>query len=160
MGANDGVVHREVLELRATPAQVREFIMTPERILDYFTAPMEAGVFEDGRSIWCRGRMGVSMLERVEDESSDDCVVILVTMALGLDPPYTPEGITAATTFTMVEDWALATNPEGTTLTKSWRDVKVKTPLPFALEDAIRESAKGESHLLVEGWNEAARALS
>ena len=32
MGTDDGRVHREVMELRATPAQVREFIMTPERM--------------------------------------------------------------------------------------------------------------------------------
>ncbi len=41
MGTNDGHVHREVMELRATPAQVREFIMTPERILDYYPAPLD-----------------------------------------------------------------------------------------------------------------------
>ena len=31
------------------------------------------------------------MLERVEAESSDDCTVVLVTTAVGLEPPYTPE---------------------------------------------------------------------
>jgi hypothetical protein len=157
VGTNDGLVHREVLELRATPAQVREFIMTPERILDYYPAPMEGGVFEVGRSIWCRGEMGVSMLERVEDESSDDCVVVLVTTAIGLEPPYTPEGIEAATTFTMIEDWALAPGPDGTTLTKTWREVRATGDPPFPLEDAVRETAKGERGSLVERWNEAAR---
>ena len=64
------------------------------------------------------------MLERVEAESSDDCVVMLVTTAVGLDPPYTPAAIEAATTFTMVEDWSLAPGPHGTTLTKTWRDIR------------------------------------
>ncbi len=160
MGTNDGLVHSEVLELQATPAQVREFIMTPERILDYFHAPVGGGVFEDGRSIWCRSRTGVSMLERSEDESSDDCVVVVVTTAFGLEPPYTARDIEAAATFTMVEDWAVAANPDGTTLTKSWRDVKVTGELPFSLEDAIREAAKDESKTLVEKWNEAARTSS
>ena len=154
----DGYVHREVMELRATPAQVREFIMTPERILDYYPAPIEGGVFEAGRSIWCRGEIGVSMLERVEDESTDDCVVVLVTTAVGLEPPYTPEAIQAATTFTMVEDWALAAGPEGTTLTKTWRDIRAPADPPFPLEDAVRDTAKGESGALVERWNAAARA--
>ena len=158
MGANDKLVHREVMELRATPAQVREFIMTPDRILDYYPAPVEGGVFEEGRSIWCRGEMGVSMLERIEDESSDDCVVVLVTTAIGREPPYTPEGIEAATTFTMIEDWALTPSPDGTTLTKSWRDIRATGEPPFPLEDAVRETAKGESGSLVERWNEAARA--
>jgi hypothetical protein len=158
VGANDGYVHHEVMELEATPAQVREFIMTPERILDYYPLPLEGGVFEAGRSIWCRGEIGVSMLERVEDESSDDCVVVLVTTAVGLEPPYTPEGIEAATTFTMVEDWALAAGPNGTTLTKTWRDIRAAGEPPFPLEDAVRDTAKGESGSLVERWNAAAHA--
>ena len=158
MGTNDGYVHREVMELQATPAQVREFIMTPERILDYYPAPIEGGVFEAGCSIWCRGEIGVSMLEHVVDESTDDCMVVRVTTAVGLEPPYTPEGIVAATTFTMVEDWALAPRPDGTTLTKSWRDIRAPGEPPFPLEDAVRETAKGESGSLVERWNEAARA--
>jgi hypothetical protein len=160
MGTDDGLVHREVMELRATPAQVREFILTPERILDYYPAPVEGGVFEAGRSIWCRGEMGVSMLELLDDESNDDCVTVLVTTAIGLEPPYTPEGIVAATTFTMVEDWALAATPDGTTLTKSWRDVRATGEPPFPLEDAVREAAKGESGTLVEQWNEAAAAAA
>jgi len=161
MGTNDGHVHREVMELRASPAQVREFIMTPERILDYYPAPIEGGVFDAGRAIWCRGEIGVSMLERVDDESSDDCVVVLVTTAVGLEPPYTRDAIEAATTFTMVEDWALSPGPDGgTTLTKSWRDVRAAGEPPFPLEDAVRDTAKGESPTLVERWNAAARADS
>ena len=100
------------------------------------------------------------MLERVEAESSDDCVVMLVTTAVGLDPPYTPAAIEAATTFTMVEDWALAAGPDGTTLTKTWRDIRAPGEPPFPIEDAVRETAKGESGSLVERWNEAARAVS
>ncbi len=157
MGTDDGLVHREVMELQATPAQVREFVLTPERILDYYPLPVEGGVFEAGRSIWCRGEMGVSMLERIEDESSDDCVVMLVTTAIGLEPPYSPESIVAATTFTMVEDWAVAESSGGTTLTKSWRDVTAFGEPPFPLEDVVREAAKGESPTLVTKWNEAAR---
>jgi len=157
MPANRPLVHQDVIELEASPAQVLEFVMTPERILDYYPAPLEGGVFEAGRSIWCRGEIGVSMLERVEEESSDDCLVVLVTTSVGLDPPYTPEAIEAATTFTMVEDWALATGLTGTTLTKTWRDVRANGDPPFPLEDAVRETAKGESGVLVERWDEAAR---
>src|SRR5919201_5886934 len=94
MGSDGSLVYREVMQLRATPAQVREFVMTPERILDYYSPdPIEAGVFEPGRSIWCRSAMAISMLERIEEESGDDCVVVLVTTAFGLEPPYTAEGI-------------------------------------------------------------------
>ena len=157
MGTDDGLVHREVMELQANPDQVREFILTPERILDYYPAPLEGGVFEAGRSFWCRGEMGVSLLERL-DESSDDCVVMLVTTAIGLDPPYSPEGIVAAAAFTMVEDWAVAESSGGTTLTKSWRDITAFGEPPFPLEDVVREAAKGESGTLVTKWDEAAHA--
>jgi len=158
MGTNEGQVHREVMQLQATSAQVRAFIMTHERILDYYPAPLEGGVFEAGRSIWCRGEIGVSMLQRLEEESSDDCVVVLVTTAIGLDPPYTSEAIEAATTFTMVEDWALSASTDGTTLTKTWRDVRTPGDPPFPIEDAVRDTAKGESGVLIERWNAAARA--
>jgi len=155
---DDGLVHREVMELRATPGEVLGFVMTPARILDYYPDPIEGGVFADGRAIWCRGAIGVSMLERVDDESSGDCLVVLVTTAVGLEPPYTPESIRAAATFTMVEDWAVAATTDGTTLTKSWRDVRTIVDLPFSMEDAVRETSRGESGPLIEKWNAAARA--
>ncbi len=150
------VAHREVMTLAVAPAQVREFVMTPERILDYYPEPVEGGVFEPGRSIWCRGAMGVSMLERL-DESTDDCVVVLVTTAVGLEPPYTPDAIRAAATFTMIEDWAVGADGEGTTLTKTWRDVQAGGEPSPPLADIVRESARAESAVLVAGWNAAAR---
>lgn len=157
MSSGDGLVHREVLELQATPDQARAFIMTPERIADYYAGSIESGVFEAGGAIWCRGESSVSMLELVPDESTDDCMVTLVTTALGLEPPYTRQGIRDAATFTMVEDWGLAPSAGGTTLTRSWRDIVTSTDLGFALDDAIRQSAESESEPLVKAWNEAAR---
>jgi hypothetical protein len=147
------------MELLATPTEVLAFVMTPERVLDYYPDPIEGGVFEAGRAIWCRGAIGVSMLERVDDRSTDDCLVVLVTTAVGLEPPYTPEGIRAAATFTMVEEWAVAATAGGTTLTKSWRDVTTFGDVPFPVEDAVRETAKGESTPLVERWNAAAQPI-
>ena len=44
--AESNIVHTEIMQLRATPAQVREFILTPERILDYFPSPVDGGVLE------------------------------------------------------------------------------------------------------------------
>lgn len=158
MTTDDRLVHREVMTLRASPAQVLRFVMTPERILDYYPDPVDGGVFDPGRAIWCRGATGVSMLERLDDESSDDCLVVLVTTAVGLEPPYTPDSIRAAATFTMIEDWAVAATGDGTTLTKSWRDVITMIDLPFSMADAVRDTSKGESGPLVEKWNAAARA--
>jgi hypothetical protein len=158
MATTDGLVHREVMELEASPAQVRRFIMDPMRILDYYPDPIEGGVFEPGHSIWCRGGGTVSMLEVIDEESSDDCLVVLVTTALGLEPPYTPEGIRAATAFTMIEDWALAAAPHGTTLTKSWRDIDPPGDASFPIGDLVRESANAEATPLIERWNQAARS--
>jgi hypothetical protein len=151
------VVHTEVMDLNATPAQVRRFILTPERILDYYPEPVEGGVFEPGRSIWCRGQLGTSLLERLPSESSDDHVVLEVTTAIGLESPFTRERILAQRTFTMVEDWVLEATSQGTRLTKSWRDVQAAGPEPFPLAEAVRQGAIHESPLLVEAWNGAAR---
>lgn len=152
------LVHTEVMQLNATPEQVRGFIMTPDRILDYFPQPVEGGVLEPGRAIWCRGEMGVSMLEVVDAETTDDVVVVKVSTAFGLEAPFTRERIEENTVFTMVEDWALEAKDGGTQLTKSWRDVQSKGPEPFPIADAVKEGAIHESAQLVEGWNAAAAA--
>ena len=153
-----GTVHTEVMTLAATPEQVRRFILTPERILDYYPDPVEGGVFEAGAAIWCRGKMGVSMLALVPEASRDDLVVVEVTTAIGLEAPYTRERIEAHTTFTMVEDWALEATGDGTTLTKTWRDVRANGPEPFPLAEGVKQGAIHESPVLVEAWNAAAAA--
>lgn len=150
-------VHTEVMELEASPEQVREFILTPDRILDYFPSPVEGGVLEPGKAIFCRGEMGTSMLELLPEESNDSLMVIKVTTALGLEAPYTRERIEANSTFTMIEDWATAPNGQGTTLTKTWRDVAANGPEPFPLADAVKQGAIHESAALIAGWNKAAK---
>ena len=153
-----GVVHTEVMELRATPEQVRAFILTPERILDYYPQPIEGGVLEPGQAIWCRGEIGVSILERVAAESSDSLVVVKVTTAFGLEAPYTRERIEANVGFTMVEDWAIEAIPGGTRLTKSWRDLETPAGDGHVFAKPVREGGIHESPQLVEGWNAAAAA--
>ena len=154
---DSNIVHTEVMELRATPEQVREFILTPDRILDYYPSPIEGGVLEPGRAIFCRGEIGTSMLEVIESESNNDVLVIKVSTALGLEAPYTRERIESNCTFTMIEDWALQSTGAGTTtLTKTWRDVAADGPEPFPLADAVREGAIHESASLIAAWNAAA----
>jgi len=155
MAVDEGYVHREVMDLAVAPDRVREFVLTPERILDYYPDPVEGGVFEAGRAIWCRGGMGVSMLERL-DESTDDCLVVLVTTAVGLLPPYTPEAIRDAATFTMIEEWAVVAEEAGATLTKTWRDVLADGEPSPPLAAIVREAAQGERDALVSRWNAAA----
>ena len=152
-----GVVHQEVMQLEATPAQIREFILTPERILDYYPDPVGGGVLEAGKAIYCQGAMGASLLELVEAETNEQRVTIRVVTAIGLEAPFTRERIEGSETFTMIEDWELSPTASGTTLTKTWRDVTAPGPPPFPLEDAVREGAIHESAALVKGWNAAAK---
>ncbi|MCH2170545.1 SRPBCC family protein [Myxococcota bacterium] len=151
------IVHTEVMELEASVEQVRSFIMTPERILDYYPGGVGAGELEPGHALYCHGAAGVSILERIEDECTESCVVVNVITAFGLEPPYTRERIEQNVGFTMIEDWELTPNGAGTTLTKTWRDVTSMGPDPFPT-DAIREGAIHESPLLVQRWNAAAKA--
>lgn len=150
------VVHTEVMSLAATPAQVREFILTPDRILDYYPSPVEGGVLEAGRAIFCRGELGTSMLELLESESNEALLVLKVTTAIGLAAPYTRERIEANCTFSMIEDWAVEANASGTKLTKTWRDVTTKGPEPFPIADAVRQGAIHETAQLIASWNKAA----
>jgi len=154
--SSTNVVHTETMQLDATPAQTREFITTPDRILDYFPDPVEGGVFEPGKAIYCRGEIGTSLLERIESECNENRVVLKVTTAIGLAAPFTRERIEENATFTMIEDWDLAPNGTGTTLTKTWREVTAIGPAPFPLEEAVREGAIHECDSLVQGWNRAA----
>ena len=151
------IAHQETIELQATPAQVRQFIMTPERILDYYPLGLEGGEFEPGRAYWCSSEMGVSLLEMLPNQCSDDLVVIKVTTAIGLEAPFTRESIEAAAAFTMIEDWALTSAGSGTTLLKTWRDIEMAEGFDFPIADGLVENAKHETDALVEGWNRAAR---
>ena len=154
--SDTNIVHTEVMDLKAPPAQVLEFILTPDRILDYFPQPVEGGVLEPGKAIFCRGEMGVSMLELLADESNELLVVIKVSTAFGLEGPYTRARIEENTVFTMIEDWALEEISTGTRLTKTWRDVQSNGPEPFPIADAVKQGASHECEPLINGWNAAA----
>ena len=120
------LIHLEVIELQATPAQVRDFIMTPERIMAYNPGAIEGGVFEPGHSVWFRSETGLTMVERIEDECSDGCVVIRAAIAPGVEPPYTADAVRAAAMITLVEDWFVEPTETGTRLTKTWRDAAAR----------------------------------
>jgi hypothetical protein len=153
MFSRSNIVHREVIELQASPEQVREFIMTPERIMDYYPAVIEGGVIEPGSSLYCRGKSGVSLLEVMQSQSTDQLMVVKVTSATGLKPPYTAERIRSATFFTMIEDWKLESSGGGTLLTKTWRDIHKRRLrfLPMGL--IVRESARAETEILRAAWD-------
>ena len=150
------IVHRDVLQLDATPERVREFIQTPERIADYFPHVIDCGTFEAGKSIWCSSKTGVSLLEFVEAETTQWKLTMNVVNTGRMTAPYTAAAIKANPFMSMVEDWEIEASDGGTRLTKTWRNVvkhKMKC-LPMGL--LIRRTAKGEHQKLVDGWNKAA----
>lgn len=155
--SKSSIVHTEIIELQATPAQVRKFIMTPERILDYYPSPIEGGVIESGTKIYCRGKAGVSLLETVSEESNEKLLVVKVTTATGIQPPFTESRIRSAQFFTMVEDWQLEETAQGTRLTKTWRNIEKHKMKYLPMKMIVRRSAKAESKELQAAWDRAAR---
>ena len=143
--SRSNIVHTEVIELQASPEKVREFIMTPERILDYYPDPIEGGIIEPCVSIYCRGKAGVSLLEIIPSESNETLLVLKVTTATNVKPPYTEERIKASIFFTMTEDWKLEETTQGTRLTKSWRDIHKQKMKFLPMRFIVRKSAKEES---------------
>ena len=150
------IVHRDVMQISATPVQVRQFIMTPERIADYFPGVIDCGTFEVGKSIWCSAKTGVSLLELAEAETTEWKLTMNIVNASRMPEPYSVEAIKADPFMTMVEDWQIEANDGGTRLTKTWRNVvkhKMKW-VPMGL--LIRKTAKAEHQVLIDSWNKAA----
>ena len=158
MTTDDAVIHREVIALRATPAQVREFIMTPARVVEYNPQAVDSGALEPGHSVWFRTEQSLVLVERVEDECRDDRVVVEATVASGVMPPFTADDVRAGRIMSLHEDWDLAETPDGTVATKTWRDIVSYVEMPFDVAESIREMAKTETAPIIEHWNAAAAA--
>lgn len=147
------IVHQDVMQLQASPEQVLAFVLTPERIMDYFPSPLECGTFIEGKSIWCSGKSGVCLLEFNSADSKTGQVTLNVYNAR-IPKPYTPEAIRAKSFMNMTEDWQAEADGDGTRLTKTWRDVKCfgfMKLLPMGM--IIRMTAKSEHKKLVDAWN-------
>jgi hypothetical protein len=149
-------VYQDVMQLDVAPEQVREFIMTAERIADNFPNVIDYGTFETGKRIWCSGKSGVSLLELIEEESTDKKLTMTVVSANTVKPPYTAEAIRAKPLVTMVEDWEIEANAGGTRLTKSWRKVEKHKMKWLPMKLLIRLTARAEHQKLIDGWNKAA----
>jgi carbon monoxide dehydrogenase subunit G len=153
---NKSMVHREVIQLAATPEQVKQFVLTPERILDYFPGAMGGVVLEENQAIICQGKSAVSLIEYMPNESHEGQMTVKVTTATPFKGALTRENVMTNIFFTMTEDWAVEAVGGGTRLTKTWRDIeKMKMKLlPMTL--IVRMSAKGESKKLQAAWDKAA----
>lgn len=156
MSKPNKMIHQEVVLFTAPPEFIRTCISTPERIMDYYPSPLSCSVVEPNRSMICRGRSGVSLLEITSDHTDDQGVIHIeleVVSALLWKPPYTAERVREKGFFSMKEDWVLEPLGAGTRLTKTWRDIeKHKWPLlPMAY--LVRKTAKGESKKIQTLWD-------
>lgn len=151
------ITHRDVMQLGASPAQVREFIMDPQRIADYFPSVIDFGTFEAGRAIWCRGKSGISLLELIESECNDSRLTMNVVTSTKAIKPYTIDGIKADPLMTMIEDWEIEASDGGTRLTKTWRNVVMHKMKWLPMGFIIRRTAKAEHGKIVSAWNKAAQ---
>ena len=153
------IVHREVMQLKASPEAVCSFINTPKRILDYYPSPISCGVIEAGKSFYCQGKSGISLLEQV-DEDAEQADSLAVTLKVSTATPFAGEitevKIMENLFFIMYEDWNLEPFDGGTRLTKTWRDIDKRKMKYLPLGLIVRHSAKGESKILVKAWDAAA----
>lgn len=149
-------VHQEEILLAAPPSRVREFVKTPERMMDYYPGGISCGVFEAGRSYYCHGRAGVSLVEILPEPASAHCVTLKVTTARGLRPPFSAAAIRQKAFFSMIEDWELYAHGDGTRLVKTWRDIQKYQLRWLPLGWIVKRTAKGESETLRSAWNRAA----
>ena len=153
------LIHRDVMQLDVAPERVREFIMTPERIADYFPGVIDCGTFETGKSIWCSAKTGVSLLQLIEEETTQWKLTMRVVNASKIATPYTVEDIERNTFMTMVEDWEIEASDGGTRLTKTWRNVVMHKMKWLPMGFLIRRTAKSEHKKLVDSWNKASENL-
>lgn len=144
-------VFEQQIPLNINAKQVREFVMTPERILDYYPQGIEGFVVEPNQSIICRGFGGASLLEVIDE--SDNSTVIKVTSALIFRPPFTAERIKAKGFFTMIEDWVVDEHEGGCTLTKIWRDIEKQRFKLLPMAYIVSKTAAKESAKLRDAWN-------
>lgn len=151
----DNVILRLTMELAITPAKAREFIFTPERILDYSPTHHTGGVLVPGSALYCIGDDSMFVMERISPDDDHELIVMEVHSALVLDPPYTVDKVRDDAIFRMVEDWQLTETPDGTLLTKTWRDLDQYKFEELPMGPIVAAAAEEETDLLVNGWNNA-----
>lgn len=141
---------REVIPIRASVEEVRQCILSPNRILQYYPMGNGSGELEPGVSFYCKGRLGISLFEILR--SDPDYILLKVHNATACDPPYSVQSLKEAAFFSMLEDWHLEEAPEGTTLTRLWRDFEQTKMKAVPIRALVRLTAKLESRSIKKHW--------
>ena len=150
------ITHQDVMQLTASPEKVRRFLRDPERIADYYPALIEYGNFEEGKTYWCCGEVGVALFEIIEECCTDTRVTMRISTSLSAEKPYTIAGIKAAIFISMIEEWNVIPKNGGCEITKTWLDVELHQMKDLPIADMIRETAEEEHSKIVNAWNKAA----
>lgn len=146
------LIAQKTILINAPVEMVRRFIKTPSRILDYYPGGNECGELKGGRYFYCKGLVGVSLLEVTKDEPQG--VYLKVWTAAYCSSPYTVEKLKKNAFFIMEEDWQLESKSDQTQLIKSWLNLK-KIKLRFLpVAWIVRKSVKKECQLIAEKWGE------
>ena len=140
----------EVIPIRATREEVRQCILSPSRILQYYPMGNGSGDIDPGRSFYCKGRFGVSLFEVLR--SDPDYILLKVHNATACDAPYTAERLKQASFFSMLEDWHLEDEAGNTKLTRRWRDFEQHSLKMIPVRLLVRIAAKLESRAIKKHW--------
>lgn len=143
-------VIKQIIPIQAAPEEVRQCILSAERILQYYPMGEECGDIEPGRSFYCKGRLGVSLFEILR--SDPDYILLKVHNATACDPPYSAERIKRAALFTMLEDWQLEDDAGNTKLTRLWRDIEMHRMKWLPMKLLVRITAQFESSAIKKHW--------
>jgi hypothetical protein len=141
---------KEVIRIRATPEEVRQCILSADRILEYYPMGNGSGDIEPGRSFFCKGRLGVSLFEILQSDAN--YILLKVHNATACDAPYTEERLKKAAFFSMLEDWHLEDDAGDTKLTRLWRDFKQQRLKLIPIRLLVRLTAKLESFAIEKHW--------
>ena len=123
--------------------------------MDYYPGGKDCGELEKGRSFYCEGSAGVSLLEITLDEP--DRIYMKVWTASRCSKPYTADKLKRAAFFTMDEDWRLEAQGEQTTLTRYWLNINKGKMRFLPMAWLIRKTVKKESQLIIEKWERLAK---
>ena len=72
-------LHQEKMRVAAPPEMVQQWILAPEKVLEYAPGPVDCGLFRPGEQVWIRLKTGVTLLEKVHEESTDNRTTVRVT---------------------------------------------------------------------------------
>lgn len=139
----------------AAPADIiKSYILTPERIMDYFPAARKAYALAPGKCIISAWN-GATLLETREISSDGLTLQMEVSSALIFFPPFTAQKIQQQALFSMTEIWQLTPLPQGCQLKKSWGNIKQNRLTFIPIKKAVVNSAIKEEAALVNGWDMA-----